>query len=75
MKEIITKEIADELMKIKGEVRGIAPKSHVQFVVEEKGKEVLKKIEEKMKELGHPLEYKNMKSMSFYPIGLEAITL
>ena len=75
MKEIITKQIADELMKIKGEVRGIAPKSHVQFVVEEKGEEVLKKIEEKMVELGHPVKYKNVKSMSFYPIGLEAITL
>ena len=75
MKETITKEIVDELMKIKGEVRGIAPKSHVQFVVEEKGEEVLKKIEEKMKELGYPVEYKNMKPMSFYPIGLEATTL
>ena len=75
MKEIITKEIADELMEIKGEVRGIAPKSHVQFVVEEKGEEVLKKIEEKMMELDHPVEYKNVKPMSFYPIGLEGITL
>ena len=75
MKEIITKEIVDELMRIKGEVRGIAPKSHVQFVVEEKGEEVLKKIEEKMKELGYPVGYKNMKPMSFYPIGLEATTL
>lgn len=75
MKEIITKEIADELMKIKGEVRGIAPKSHVQFVVEEKGEEVFKKVEDKMTELGHSVKYKNIRPMSFYPIGLEAVTL
>ncbi|XOB40958.1 MAG: hypothetical protein ACKKMW_02725 [Candidatus Nealsonbacteria bacterium] len=75
MEEKITKKIADELMKIKGEVRGIAPKSHVQFVVEEKGEEVFKKVEDKMAELGQIVKYKSMKPMSFYPIGLEAVTL
>jgi predicted hydrocarbon binding protein len=75
MKEILTKEIADELMKIKGEGRGIAPKSHVQFFVEEKGEEVFKKVEDRMAELGQSVKYKNIKSMNFYPIGLEALTL
>jgi len=75
MKEIITKQIADELMKIKGEVRGIAPKSHVQFVVEKQGKDVFEKVENKMAELGHPVSYRSLRPMSFYPIGLEAITL
>ena len=75
MKEIITKEIADGFMKIKGEVRGIAPKSHVQFVVEEKGEKALKKIEGKMAELGQSIKYKNIRPMSFYPIGLEAVIL
>ncbi len=75
MKKIITKEIADELMKIKGEVRGIALKSHVQFIVEEKGDGVFKKVENKMAELGQVVKYKSIRPMDFYPIGLEALTL
>jgi len=75
VEKIITKELAKELMKIKGEVRGIAPQSHVQFVVEEKGEEVFKKIEDKMAELDQNIKYKDIKPMSFYPIGLEAVTL
>jgi len=71
----LTKQLADELMRMKGEVRGIAPKAHVQFVVEEKGEDVFKKVENKMAELGHPVDYKSLRPMSFYPIGIEAITL
>ncbi|MCP6717938.1 MAG: hypothetical protein KJI70_00110 [Patescibacteria group bacterium] len=75
MQEIITKQLADELMRIKGEVRGIAPKAHVQFVVEEKGESIFEKVEDKMAELGHPVNYKSLRPMNFYPIGIEAITL
>ena len=75
MPEIINKEIAKELIKIKGEVRGVALKSHQDFIVKEKGKEGLKSLEREMEELGFPIKYKEIKIMEFYPIGLEAIAL
>jgi len=75
VENIITKQLADELMKIKGEVRGIAPKAHVQFAVEEKGESVFEKVENKMAELGHSVDYKSLRPMSFYPVGIEAVTL
>jgi len=37
MKEILTKETADELMKLKGEVRGISFKAEEEFILQKKG--------------------------------------
>ena len=74
-KEIITKEIADKLIKVKGKVRGITIKGDIEYVIYRKGKEALEQIENEMKRLGHPIKYKKIKAMNFYPLGLEAILL
>lgn len=75
MEEIISKEIAKKFMEMKGEVRGVALKSHEDFIIKEEGEEGLKKLEEMMAELGCPIKYKEIKIMDFYPIGLEAVAL
>jgi hypothetical protein len=72
---MLNKQKADELMKIKGESRGMNIKIDLDFVLEEKGEAGLKKVEAKIKELGYPLEYKKIRAMDFYPIGLEATIL
>jgi len=75
MEGFISKELAEELMAIKGEVRGIILKTDTRFIIQEKGEEGLKKVEEEMINLGCPLKYKKVKTVSFYPIGLRAISL
>jgi hypothetical protein len=75
MEEIINKEIAQGLMKTRGEVRGLALKSHGDFILEEKGPEALVRLEEFMKELGSPLDHQKIGLMGFYPLGLELIEL
>jgi hypothetical protein len=75
MKEIINKEIAKKLMQKKGQVRGIALKSHQEFIIKEKGSEGLELLENVMAELGCPIKYKEIKSLNFYPLGLEAVAL
>lgn len=75
MEKNITKETVEELMKIEGEVRGVALRSHAQFITNEKGEEGLRKLEEKMAGLGCPIEYKKIRSMDFCPIAREVITL
>ena len=75
MEQVISKEEVDKLMKIKGEVRGIAIKSYANFVLKEEGKEGLKKLEEAMAKIGYPIKYRDVKLTSFYSLGLEAITL
>lgn len=75
VEEIITKEIADELMKIEGETRAISIKGDIEYVVYKRGKEALEKIESEMKSLGYPIEYEKMRTLDFYPVGLEVIAL
>ena len=75
MEQIISKEEVDELMKLKGEVRGIAIKSYAEFVLKKEGKEGLKRLEETMARIGYPIKYRKVKLTSFYSLGLEAITL
>ena len=75
MEEIITKEIAEKLMEIKGETRGVSFQADGEFVLKEKGEEGLKKLEEKMAEVGCPIRYKEVKPMDFFPLGLRLISL
>jgi hypothetical protein len=75
MEEIITKEIAEKLMKIKGEVRGMAMKGDLEFILQERGEEGLKELEDAIANLGYSVKYKELKALSFYPIGLKGIML
>jgi len=74
-KEILTKEIAKKLMEIKGEVRGFAFKDDAEFILKEKGEEGLKKLEDELARVGYPIEYKKIKLMNFYPIGMQILNL
>jgi len=73
MEEIITKGELDKLMNIEGKGRGVLFKTASKFVLKEKGKKGLKKLEKTMKELGYPLN--EIKTMDFYPAGLYASVL
>lgn len=69
------KEIADELMKIEGNVRGTILFSNLQFILKRQGKEGLKKVEEKLKELGYPFEFQKIKQLDWYPEALSHLIL
>ncbi|MBD3207938.1 MAG: hypothetical protein GF370_00605 [Candidatus Nealsonbacteria bacterium] len=71
----LSKEEIKQIMEKEGETRGVAIKSHADFVIKEEGEEGLKKIEERMQELGQPTDFKKISKMKFYPIGLEVIAL
>lgn len=73
--EEITKEEFDNLINIEGKVRGTALKTEADFIIKERGEEGLKKLEEAIGKFGFPIQYKKVKSLQFYPIGLMALTL
>jgi predicted hydrocarbon binding protein len=75
MEEIISKEELENLKKIRGEVKGMGMKTHVDFVRKKEGEKGVKKLEEAMRELGHPIEYKKLKALGLYPLWWEALTL
>ena len=71
----LTKELAQKLTEIKGEARGMTIKVDWEFVFRKEGKKGLKKLEDKMAELGYPIKYKEIEPMDFYPIGIDAISM
>ncbi len=75
MEQIISKEEVDELMKLKGEVRGLTFKTEAEFILKEEGEEGLNKLEDAVAKLGYPIKYKEMRTMDFYPIVIEAVSI
>ncbi len=75
MNNTISRETIDNLMKIKGEVRGVVLKTDEEYILKEKGKAGLEKVEQRLKELGHPIKYKEIRTMDFYPVGLRVLSL
>jgi len=75
MEEKNIKEEVEKLMQIKGECRGTALKSDAAFILKEEGVEGLKKLEQKMAELGYPIKYNNINATNFFPIGLRGVQL
>ena len=73
--EILTREIAERLMKIKGEGRGFAIKQDGEYILKVKGKKDLAKVEKELERVGCPIKYQEVKNMDFIPAGLRAISL
>ncbi len=73
MEKIISEEELNKLMGINGEFRGISFKGELDFILNDQGKEGLEKIEKLTADLGYPIKYKEIKTMDFYPLGLEGI--
>ncbi len=69
---VLEKKEIEKLKKIKGEVRGMALKGDGEYILKEKGKEGVERIERELKEAGFPLEFKKMKAMHFYPLSTDA---
>lgn len=75
MNQELTKEIAQKLMEIKGEARGVTLRTDMEYILKEKGEEGLKKLEEELENLGYPIKYKEIETMGFYPVGLRILSL
>ena len=71
----IKKEELENLVKIKGEVRGVVFQTDAKYVLAKEGEEGLKKLEEKIRDLGYKIDYRNTKAMDWYPLGLRVISL
>ena len=72
---MLTKQEAENLMKIKGNVRGEGILTDFEYVRYRKGEQGVKMLQEKLKELGWPTEFKDIRSMEWYPIGLDILKI
>jgi hypothetical protein len=64
---LLSKEEIEEIEKIEGKIIGNASKNKFNFVLEKVGKEGIRKIEEEMRKIGHPIKYEEMKNFNWYP--------
>jgi len=74
MEQKALEEEFSELIKLEGEIRGVAIKSDLDFILKEEGKEGLKKLEYTITKFSYPIKREEVSTMDFYPLGLEAIT-
>jgi len=71
----MTKQEADALMKIPGNIKGAIFHTHAMFIRYKQGEGGIKMVEEKLKELGYPLKFKEIKSLKWYPEALSVLTI
>lgn len=62
-------------MKIEGEARGMTLKDDATYIINKKGKEGLKKVEEALEGVGQPIKYGKIQTLAFYPAGWRALSL
>jgi len=65
----------ENLMKIKGEVKGVVFQTDADYILKKEGEQGLKKLEKRIKELGYPIDYRKGKALDLHPIGLRVISL
>lgn len=75
MDQELNKKTAQELMRLGGEARGVVFKTDEAFIIKEKGKDGLKKLETELEKLSCPIKYQEIKNLGFYPIGWRIISL
>ncbi|MDD5382459.1 MAG: hypothetical protein PHH60_02260 [Candidatus Margulisbacteria bacterium] len=72
---MITKEEAQELIKLEGQARGVAFQVDAHYVEKKWGKEGLAKLESRLVDVGCPIDYNKINSFTWYPIGLRMLSL
>jgi hypothetical protein len=69
MEEIISKEELSRLLETRGEIRGFAIKPMLDFIIKEEGENGFESLSGTMSKLGSPIDYKNVKTIDFYPFN------
>ena len=64
--KLTTKERANELMKIEGNMRGDLLKNNYIYLSKKEGESAIKRMEKKLEELGYPLNFEDINPMKWY---------
>ncbi|MCD6233108.1 hypothetical protein J7J81_01850 [bacterium] len=74
-KELSLKETADRVMRSPCKVIGAVFETHAKYIESREGKEGVRKVEEKMADLGYPLKFREMEHFKYYPVGLSDLVI
>lgn len=73
-KNMISREEAKRIAEIPGNLRGSALLTDAENVKRRMGDEGLQQLRQSLAELGYPIEYKDIKAMDWYAIGVRVLT-
>ncbi len=68
-------EVAEKLLSHPGKVRGEVFRTHAEYIKFREGEEGLKKLEEKMEELGAPINFEETKSFEWVREGVSSLSI
>ncbi len=68
-------EIADKLKSFNGNVKGEVFKTHADYIKSKEGPEGIKRLEEKMAELGAPINFSEIKPFEWVNEGMSSLTI
>jgi len=71
----MTQEELKKLKETPGQARGVTMQTDAEYVMKKMGEEGVKKLQEKSRELGWEIDYKNLKTMAWYPLGQRVISM
>lgn len=71
----IDKEEIEKLMGVPGNVKGVVFQTHEIYIRYREGKEGVKKLEERLRESGHPLKFKEIRPLEWYPEALSVLVI
>lgn len=72
---MFTKEEADKLMEMKGEIKGVTFQTDAEYVKKNWGQPGLEKLKKELDRLGYPIDYETVKALEWYPMGLRLLSL
>ncbi len=75
IKNQLSKEEVDELMRVSGNVKGVVFQTHAAFIRYKEGEKGIKMVEERLKELGYPLKFTEISSLAWYPEALSILVV
>jgi len=73
---MLDKNTIEEILKIKGEVRGAVFQTDASYILEKEGEAGLEKLKAAIAKTGQPIKYdKEVKATGWYPLGWRVISL
>lgn len=72
---MLDKQKAKKIMEIKGNIRGEGILTDIKYVHYRKGEKGVKMLEERLEELGCPVELKDVRPMDWYPVWLDVLKM
>ena len=72
---MLDKSVAQKILSLEGRAKGVVFQTDLSYILKKWGEDGLKKIEGQLKELGCPIDYRQIRAMEWLPMGARILSL